>query len=286
LSDVAKLDLDAEQTRQASLPFQGCWLMEQARIPLVPVFRELLRHEFRDDAMEYMVRNRQRFPADIASVAGLLNDGAKLLNEGQLESAEQRFRWAILLDAQCSPAYMQLGRTLHRQGRISESEAALRQSLAIDAENVTTHFALGLLLKEIRRSAEAAESLRKVAQLRPDHIPTMFHLADILATDSNTSDGNDREANSREAILWAEKAAGLTNRQSADVLAVLAAAYAQAGRWNDAISTAEEARRVAIDTNKTNLRQQIEQNLEAYRGFRIPPPAAHRPNSSTSDVAP
>jgi tetratricopeptide (TPR) repeat protein len=260
LADVANLGLPPERTHEASVPFPGRQMMEPAQIPLVPIFRELLRREFRDDAIEFMVRNRKRFPASVASADLLVSEASKLLDEGKLPAAEQRLRQAIVVDDNHALAHAQLGRVLSRLHRNAEAEAEFVKSLAIDPDNSTSHFAFALLLKENGRASEAIPHLRKVVELRPDHVPTLYHLAQILASDPNSDNRN-----GPDAVRLAEKAAQITNYRQADILAVLAAAYAQVGRFPDAATAAERAIEISKLNGNAALTLQLDQQLKAYR---------------------
>ena len=64
LNDVAKLTLDEEQLRGASLPFPGRWISGSARISLVPLFYALRAQGYPEDAMDLLTRFADRFPDD------------------------------------------------------------------------------------------------------------------------------------------------------------------------------------------------------------------------------
>jgi hypothetical protein len=49
------------------------------------------------------------------------------------------------------------------------------------------------------------------------------------------------------------------------VLRILAAAYAEAGRFGDAINTAEKAEQLARDQNNAELNTTLQRNLEQFR---------------------
>ena len=80
--------------------------------------------------------------------------------------------------------------------------------------------------------AEYRETLR----LMPDLPPALSKLAWVLATDRNAS-----FRNAAEAVQLAERLCAVTGSQQADALDVLAAAYAEAGRFSEAIRVAQRA---------------------------------------------
>ena len=76
----------------------------------------------------------------------------------------------------------------------------------------------------------------------------MNELARLLAC---TPEAGVREG--AEAVRLAEKACAMTNNQQANMLTTLAAAYAEAGRFEDAIATAQRARDLAASNGQNAL---------------------------------
>ncbi len=81
-------------------------------------------------------------------------------------------------------------------------------------------------------SAEWREALR----LQPDDVDALDQLAWALATSPEAS-----IRNGPEAVALARRAVQLGDGRDADLLATLAAAYAEAGRFSEAVETAERA---------------------------------------------
>jgi spermidine synthase len=69
-------------------------------------------------------------------------------------------------------------------------------------------------------------------------------------------------------MALAQHACQLTNYQEAWYLDTLAAAYAAATRFGDAIATAEKALELARAGGQTRMAGQIESRLQLYRGGR------------------
>ena len=85
-------------------------------------------------------------------------------------------------------------------------------------------------------------------------------LADILATSSN-----DALRSGSDAVEFAERAATLTDNQRPGVIRVLAAANAETGRFDRAISVAEAALELADSQGKRNVAQRLRRDLQEYR---------------------
>ncbi len=69
-------------------------------------------------------------------------------------------------------------------------------------------------------------------------------------------------------MTLAERACQLTDNRVATYLDTLAAAYAAASRFGDAVGTAQKAIQVADSTAQTQLVNRIEMRLELYRADR------------------
>ena len=75
-------------------------------------------------------------------------------------------------------------------------------------------------------------------------------------------------ATARQAVHCAEKAAELSKHQDPSVLDTLAAAYAQAGRFKEAIATAEHALTLTQTQETPALGESLRKGLGFYRRGR------------------
>jgi tetratricopeptide (TPR) repeat protein len=66
-------------------------------------------------------------------------------------------------------------------------------------------------------------------------------------------------------VRLAERAVAITDRKNRTALDTLGAAYARAGRMDEAIATAEEAIKIAAATGDGNLVAQISARRDTYR---------------------
>ena len=106
---------------------------------------------------------------------------------------------------------------------------------------------------------DALRHLRESLRLRPGVPQRMMYLAGMLATHADES-----IRDPEEAIRIAERVAELTERKDASVLDTLAAAYAAAGRFEDAITTAQEASARAREAKRTDLAEAILKRKAMY----------------------
>ena len=110
------------------------------------------------------------------------------------------------------------------------------------------------------RTDESLAQLNATVQLNPDCIEALNNLAWALATSPRAEirDG-------QRAIQLAQHACELTQFRQTIFLGTLAAAQAEAGKFEDAIATAQRACDLAAKNGETNLLQRNQELLERYR---------------------
>src|SRR5207253_663999 len=110
-----------------------------------------------------------------------------------------------------------VGNLYLEDARYDDAIAEYRASLLLNADSAPTHYNLGFALSMRGRRAQA-----------------LAGIAWIRATAADPS-----LRNSEQAVTFAERAAAATARRDLPVLDALAAAYASAGRYDDAVATVE-----------------------------------------------
>ncbi len=111
---------------------------------------------------------------------------------------------------------------------------------------------------------------------QPDDIVLLNETAWTLATNPNASirDG-------AEAVELAQRAAQLSKGQEPAVLGTLAAAYAEAGRFPEAVKTAEQALALASSQNSAALADSLRARIKLYQAGS-PYRDAQQPSASQS----
>ena len=125
------------------------------------------------------------------------------------------------------------------------------------------------------------EHYRKAVELQPANADILSSMAWVLATRPE-----DSVRNGAQAVVLAQQADQLSGSGNAWILGTLAAAYAENGRFPEALSTAQRALEVATVQSKTNLVNLLRTNLgldHAGSPFRDtsqlnPAPATRRPS--------
>ena len=133
-------------------------------------------------------------------------------------------------------------------------------SEALQVDYALVHFQHGQSLRKAAHTKAALREFRKAIRLRWNWQVPLNSAAWILATDPDPE-----IRRPQEALALARRAAAITGNGSAGILDTLAAAYAAAGRFDDAIDAAEAALALISAEQATDLVVQIQSHLEGYR---------------------
>lgn len=210
-----------------------------------------------DEAIEYYT---DAVRLDPNSPDARVNLGTLLMKQGRLADAAAHFWKALRADANSVSARYHFGRCLALQGKLDQAIEQFSEVVRLQPENARGHFYLGLNLVSTKRMASGIEHLRLAIRLRPEWPEALGALGWILATEPEAEfrDG-------AEAVRLGESAARITSNQDPAVLNTLAAAYAETGRFKEAISTATKAIDLARTAGQTNLEAQIRICLDVYK---------------------
>lgn len=227
----------------------------EARGRLVSLLRELGRTA---DAAQEQRELAAQLPQDAQAQATL----GELLGElGEYEPAAEAYFRSLELDDRSAAAQFGRGLALWRLGRRDDALVHLQQSVVIDPQHAAAHYQLALAAQERRDLHAAVEHLRSALRARPAWSEAANDLAWILAT---TTVAELRRP--VEAVEWAEAACRQQeDHPSAALFDTLAAAYAAAGRFDDAVSKAQQAIDLAGRQNQPEVAAGAAERLEKYR---------------------
>jgi tetratricopeptide (TPR) repeat protein len=159
-------------------------------------------------------------------------------------------------------AHNNLGGVLRQIGRVAEAIGHFEQALRIKPDYAEAHYNLALATAQTGKEPEAIGHYTEALRAKPDFVLALNNLAWMRATheDPKLRDG-------AEAVRLAEHACQLTHRKEWGVLDTLAAAYAEAGRFSDAMAAAEAALGMAKLVNQAAA-DDIQSRLTLYRAER------------------
>ena len=231
------------------------------REPTAPAFRELLCRQLRelkrtDEAIEQYraLVGLQPHNALAHYYLGRLYGDRKNYAAGLVHL--QKAARAMPDDAD-TQSY--LGLALVHAGKTDEAETAFRRALTLDPHQTGARTELCTLLEKRGDWTAAGKLLEDGYRLDPDNVEAMNNLAWFLATApvAELRDGN-------RAVELATAARAALPEQVPSVLDTLSAAYAQAGRYDDAVTTATKALTLLGDQD-ARLAAQIRERLAVYQ---------------------
>ena len=188
---------------------------------------------------------------------------------GDSDGAIAHLRKATRISPDFFEAYYNLGLELAKKNRVNEAIDAwlntvrIRPSFAAGQENLGYAFYLQ------GKFADSLTHLRLALEADPDRVSDLNLAASVLATCPDSS-----LRNSADALALADRAQTLTHGQDAAILDTVSAAYAEAGRFPDAIEVEQEAIKVATQQGKTALTDTLKAHLTRYESnapLREPP---------------
>ena len=116
---------------------------------------------------------------------------------------------------------------------------------------------------QLGRVNDALAHFQRAMEINPLNVEAHNNMALVLATFPET-----RVRNGAKAVELAERADHLTGNANASISATLAAAYAEAGRFPNVVTTAERALQLATDQGNTALAEAIRAQITLYQsGF-------------------
>ena len=196
------------------------------------------------------------------------NLGYALLQNGRMDEAITQYQKALQIKPDYAEAHYNLGNALLKKGDVDEAITQYQQALQIKSGNAKAHYNLGNALLQKGRVDAAIAQFQQALQIKPDAPGVLNNLAWLLATcsDAPLRDGV-------QAVKYAEQACKLTHYGVTPFIGTLAAAYAEAGRYDDAIVAAQQACALATAAGEPALLEQNRKLLALYR--------AHQPYHET-----
>jgi tetratricopeptide (TPR) repeat protein len=194
------------------------------------------------------------------SPAAHYNEGVALEALGREPDAAAQYADAVRLDPKYAPARFASANLLYRRRQVDAAIAEYRAALALNHGNSLARCSLARALTETRRPAEAVSEYETALHVEADSVPCLINYAWLLSAHSDAS-----IRRPIEAVQLAERATALTFRDSADALDALAAAYASAGRFDDAVQVAMEGVRLAESTQADVLARDIRARVDLYK---------------------
>jgi tetratricopeptide (TPR) repeat protein len=196
---------------------------------------------------------------DPAHVKAHFNLGIVLEKKGRLADAVVQYRAAIGLDPTYANAYNNLGFALQAQGQRAEAVECFRRAVALKPADVGFRTNLAFGLQESGQSGAAAEAFGELVRREPQWPQAAAQQAWALATNPQAD-----QRDGPTAVRLAGKACELTGGRQPAFLDALAAAYAEVGRFPEAVRTERQAMALAAEANRPDQVSDMQRRLSLY----------------------
>jgi protein O-mannosyl-transferase len=189
-----------------------------------------------------------------------MNLANALARKGQSDEAMVHYDEAIRLQPYYGDAYYNRGSVLFGKGLIDEAIADWERALQIQPNDANAHTGLGNALLRKGSLKEAIAHYEQALALAPDDPHCRNNMAWVLATSSDDSirDG-------AKAMALAQVAVTLSGGREPRFFRTLAAAYAESGRFSEALAVAQQATTIARMQGNPGLANRLEKDLLIYR---------------------
>ena len=228
---------------------------------------DILLHNGRvDEAIDHFQKANQSDPNLPLVHYELAN---ALIKKGMVDEGIAEFKKTLELNPDYADAHRFLGiALLYYKNQPDEAIEQFQEVLAANPEYAEANNFLGIALLQKGRQSEAAANFQLAVEHRPHYVLAENNLAWLLATSSDAKIRNDSKA-----VELAEDADQHSNGQNPMVMMTLAAAYAEAKRFPEAIATTQRAIKLAESQNNTGLASTLQTQIGFYRAgvpFRMP----------------
>jgi tetratricopeptide (TPR) repeat protein len=183
-----------------------------------------------------------------------------LSRKGEPDEAIVHYGEAIKSQPNYANAYYNRGNILFSEGRIDEAMADWEKTLQIRPDDADAHTCLGNALLRRGSVKEAVAQYENAIALAPEDPHSRINMAWVLATapEASIRDGI-------KAVEFAQQAMELSGGNDPKFLRTLAAAYAESGRFSEAITTARQAMMTATMQGKAGLTHVLDGDVGLYR---------------------
>ena len=209
-----------------------------------------------DDAIGDFTRAAELDPKDAEAEGNL---GHALLSKNDLDGAIAHLNKAIEIGPATAEFENNLGTALAEKGQTAEAIPHFEHALKLAPGMVEARYYLGMALVSTGKRSEGLAEWRRALEKDPNNVAVLNETAWVLATSNDAA-----LRNGGEAVPMAEHAVQLTSAREPTVLGTLAAAYAEAGRFDKAVELEQHAAELANTQGNARLATTLNERLTLF----------------------
>ena len=210
-----------------------------------------------DEAKMHLNNAIRKNPANSEAIYNL---GIALAITGKYDDAIKCLASVIELDPKYPDINKRMGTALLAAGRPREAIENLQKSLEINPGEAVVYISISIAYIKLGEYTRAIENWTRAKELQPNGVEGYNNPAWLLVTAGEVT-----IEDAKNAIEFAERACEMTGNKDAGMLDTLAAAYAAAGKFPEAVSTAEKAVSIAKDAGREETAEAIGKRVELYK---------------------
>ncbi|HST30571.1 MAG TPA: tetratricopeptide repeat protein [Chthoniobacterales bacterium] len=209
-----------------------------------------------DEALAYLEKALQLNPKLARVHFNLANI---LMERGQMADAVSNYETELQLYPNFPEGHNNLANALLRTGKIDEALGHLRIALKLNPNYPEAHNNLAIVLSQKGQMREAIGEWKRTLLIDSNNLEAQCNLAWVFATFPDSA-----VRNGTQAVESAEKAIQLSGGKNARIWRLAAAAYAEAGRFPEAIKAAQNGLALAEAEGNSALAQTLQANIKLF----------------------
>jgi tetratricopeptide (TPR) repeat protein len=189
--------------------------------------------------------------------------GVALKKQGRFDEAIKHYLEALRIKPDDEKAHNNLGVALARKGDNDTAIYHFYEALRINSNYPDAYFNLGKIFSFQGKDEASMRYYRTALQHNPNMAQALYSLSWTAASHDNI-----KFRNGEEAVKLAERLCRITQYNQPLALDALAAAYAETGRFDAAVSTAQKALELALAHSLETLALELKKRIQLYQAGR------------------
>jgi tetratricopeptide (TPR) repeat protein len=188
------------------------------------------------------------------------NLGHALEEKDRFDEAIEHLMRALTIGPDSAEIEKNLGLALAEKGKVDDSIPHFQRAIALSSRMAEAHAYLGTAMVIKGNRTEARAEWREALQSEPNNVRVLNDLSWLLSTAPEPA-----LRNGAEAVRLASRGVELTHQQDPMLLGTLAAAFAEAGDFSQAVSTEQRAAELARNGGNSQLGMLLESRLALFQ---------------------